>query len=502
MFVSNKEIKEHSTGDSNSSSYRSILKATSLFGGVQVYQILIQIIRSKFIAILIGPLGVGIIGLYTTALDVFKRLTSLGLAQSAVREVSAAYGTGVIEKVSKVSAVISKLVWVTGLLGTCVVLLFSPVISKTTFGCYDYIVPISILSITLLFDQLSAGQMVLLQGTRRLRDLAKSSALGVTIGLIVSVPIYYIWNINGIVPTLLISSITSLILTWYYSKRINIPKIRISIKEAFVQAGTMIKMGIALCLSSVLVAINAYAIRGFIRFIDGAEMVGLYSAGAAITTTYVGMVFSAMSTDFYPRLAAVCNDDVSSKRIVNQQGEIAALILGPLILLCVVYMPLIIRILYSEKFIPVSDYIMLAAVGMMFRLPAWLSSVQFIAKGMARYFTLNETISGLYNLVISIIGYWLGGLVGLGISFIIFNLVYFIHMYIMTRVHFKFSFNSDFSKVFVLQTVFIIAALVLSLVFSNITRYVVGGCLAVIVLILSFRGLSKRLGMNLLKRNI
>ncbi len=39
------------------SSYRQIMKATSIFGGVQVFQIIIQIIRSKFVALYLGPMG-------------------------------------------------------------------------------------------------------------------------------------------------------------------------------------------------------------------------------------------------------------------------------------------------------------------------------------------------------------------------------------------------------------------------------------------------------------
>ena len=52
----------------NDQSYRQILKATSLFGGVQVFSIIISVIRSKAIAVWLGPLGVGIIGLLTNSL--------------------------------------------------------------------------------------------------------------------------------------------------------------------------------------------------------------------------------------------------------------------------------------------------------------------------------------------------------------------------------------------------------------------------------------------------
>ena len=152
----------------NQSSYRSIFKSTSLFGGVQVYQILIQIIKSKIIAVLLGPAGVGIIGLFQSGLDLVRNLTSMGLSSSAVRDVSEANGAGDILRISRVLSVVKKLSWITGILGSVIVLIASPILSKTLFGNQDYTLPFIFLSITLLLDQLSAGQKVILQGLRRL----------------------------------------------------------------------------------------------------------------------------------------------------------------------------------------------------------------------------------------------------------------------------------------------------------------------------------------------
>ena len=136
----------------NKSSYRSIFKATSLFGGVQVYQILIQIIKSKFVAVLLGPAGVGIMGLYQSGLQLIQQISSMGLASSAVRDVSEANGTNDIHRIAKTITVVRKLVWFTGLLGLVLVALFSPLLSKASFGNYDYTIPFIILSVTLLID--------------------------------------------------------------------------------------------------------------------------------------------------------------------------------------------------------------------------------------------------------------------------------------------------------------------------------------------------------------
>ena len=79
-------------------------------------------------------------------------------------------------------------------------------------------------------------------------------------------------------------------------------------KETFKEGALMLKMGWAMSLSFILAYLSSYVLRGFIRHEGGTEMVGFYTAGYTILTTYVGMIFTAVGTDFYPRLAAVNKD--------------------------------------------------------------------------------------------------------------------------------------------------------------------------------------------------
>ena len=60
------EVKD--TNIEETQSYKSIFKSTSLFGGVQVYNILLSIIKTKFIAVLLGTTGMGIMGLYQSTI--------------------------------------------------------------------------------------------------------------------------------------------------------------------------------------------------------------------------------------------------------------------------------------------------------------------------------------------------------------------------------------------------------------------------------------------------
>ena len=125
----------------------------------------------------------------------------------------------------------------------------------------------------------------------------------------------------------------------------------ISYKQTLKDGAGMLKLGLALCFSSILVSLSSYVLRSFISNIGGTSEVGLYVAGFAIVNTYVGMIFTAISTDYYPRLAAVNTDNHKCRQMVNEQGEIATLIMAPLLLICIVFMPLVVYILYSDKFI-------------------------------------------------------------------------------------------------------------------------------------------------------
>lgn len=477
----------------NKTSYRSIFKATSLFGGLQVYQILIQIIKAKIIAVLLGPAGVGIIGLFQSGLDMVKNLTSMGLASSAVRDVSEANATNDYQRISNTLSVVKRLAWITGIIGVVVVIIASPLLSKSLFGNYDYTIPFILLSIILLFDQISAGQRVVLQGLRRLKYLARCSAVGYTLGLIASVPFYYWMGIKGIVPTLILTSICSLLVSWWYSRKVKIKTKKIPTKESFVQGRQMLVMGISMSLSGIFTTLAAYVTRGYIQSIGGVEEVGLYHAGSVIMTTYVGLIMNAIATDYYPRLASINKDDEQCRMAVCQQGEIGIMILAPLLVLCLVFMSFVLRILYSNDFLAANLYITWASLGMALRFASWIISFLFVAKADSKLFIINELSGCVYSVIFNILGYNIWGLQGLGIAFALSYFVYFIQVYLISHKRYGFNFSREFIKCYGVHLLLIAGVLVLVLLTDGAIKYTLGIIFIVISICLGARGLNQRL---------
>ncbi len=475
------------------SSYRSIFKATSLFGGVQVYQILIGIIKSKVIAVLLGPLGVGALGLYTSAEQLLKSLTSMGLQSSAVRDISEANSSGDRNRVSLKITVLRKLVCFTGLLGMMSMFILSPVLSKVSFGSFDYIIPFALFSICLFLDQLYIGQRVVLQGLRKLKSLAVVTAIGGTVGLIVSVPIYFYFGVDGIVPTLILSSCISLLFTWYITRKIKISPVKLTISQTLKEGSTMLKLGIAMSVNGILSTLSAYLIRNFISYYGGVQEVGLYTAGFMLMSTYTGLVFTAMSTDYFPRLAAVNTDNYKCKEIINQQGEIGVLILTPLLLFCMVFVPFIVRILYSSQFMLANNYILWACCGMLFKMAAWAISFVYVAKADAKIFALIEMSANVINTTLSIIGYIIGGMTGLGIGFTVGYVFYLIIVYTIARNRYDFSFCSPFIKLFLFLSTFVTSCLIIALLLPPFYKYLFGSMIIICGSSYSLYELNKRI---------
>jgi O-antigen/teichoic acid export membrane protein len=477
----------------NKNSYRQIMKATSLFGGVQVINIIIQIIRSKAIAILLGPAGIGLLGLFNTTILVIGNLTNFGLGISGVKDISQANNTENKVEISKITTIIRRLVWFTGVLGSLILLISSTWLSKFVFNTNEYRYGFMWLSISLLFNQLSSGQLVILQGMRKLKFLAKANILGNAIGLIVSLPFYYYLGTKGIVPAIIATAIATLFFSLYYSNKIEIKTFEISMKETYFEGKNMLKMGFTISISGLLTVGGFYLVQIFVRNIGGVEEVGLYVAGFAIINNYVGLIFNAMATDYYPRLSAIANDNTLCTDTVNQQAEIGTLILAPILLLFLIFINWGIILLYSEQFLGIKEMIYWAALGVMFKATSWSMAFIFLAKGASKLFFWNEVMVNIYMLIFNFAGYYYFGLVGLGLAFTISYLLYMIQVFLIVKSKFHFSFNKDFLTVFGIQFVLVVLGFLCTYFIDSFYKYYLGIILITFSSYYSFKILNQKI---------
>lgn len=485
----------------NQQSYRKVLNATSLFGGVQVINIIISLVRSKVIALLIGPIGMGISNLLLTTMELINGLTNLGLERSAVKDISLANTNSNSKSVAKTISILKKLVWLTITIGVILMIALSPWLSEIAFGNKDYTISFIWISIALLFKQLSSSQLAILQGLRKLQYLAKANLLGNFIGLLITLPLYYFFRIDAIVPAIIIATFMSFIFTYYYSQKLDIAPVAISRKEAVSEGKGMINLGVMLSLSSMITLLVAYIIRIYIGSSNETEElglidVGLYSAGFVILNSYVGIIFNAMGTDYFPRLSEIANDIIKLRKTVLEQAIVAILLITPIIVVFLAFAPLIIVILYSNEFSPIVAMVTWGILGMIFKAVSWSMGYMIIAKGDSKVFIKTAIGFNAILLLINIVGYHYGGLEGIGISFFIYYIIHFIAIRIITYYRYDFYFEKGFYKIFTFTVIMCFLAFSITFIPSSILKYSLMSLIIVVSCWYSHKELDKKVGLK------
>jgi O-antigen/teichoic acid export membrane protein len=438
----------------------------------------------------------GIAGLLNETINLIRSLTGFGLGTSAVKNVASANASGDQKRISEVVTIFRKWVWVTGLLGFFVTLIFSKGLSILAFGNNGYTWSFIFLSITLLLSQLSAGQGVILQGMRQLRYLAQSGMIGSLLGFVTSIPLYYFLGVKGIVTAIIVSSLTSFLLTWYFAKKIKIGPVPVNRDFFFSEGKGMLSLGFMLSLSGLIAQGASYLVRIFISHSGSLADVGLYNAGFAIINTYVGLIFAAMSTDYYPRLSGVAHNKINANNEINQQAEIALLIIAPILCIFLIYIDWVVIFLYSNKFMAVKEMIHWAALGMFFKAASWSVGFLLLAKGASKVFFWNELVANVYLLGFNLLGYHYFGLTGLGISFVFAYLIYLIQVMVLTKYLYGFFFKDKFLLLFGIQFALGFSCFIIIRFQIGVWHFIFGSFLILASSIYSYLELDKRIGIK------
>lgn len=453
-------------------SYLKIFRTTSLFGGIQFFNIIISIIRTKLVAYFIGPEGMGIIALLNSSLGVIGGITNLGIETSAVKHISESYKDNDLKSVSPIVSIIKKIVLLTGIIGALLTVIFASWLSKLTFGNSDHTFSFVFLSITILFKQISSGQLVVLQSLRKMRLLAKANFYGNFFGLLISIPLYYFYKIEAIIPTIIVSSLSALVFSFYYSKKLVFEKNKISIRQVILESNKIVTLGVFLTLSGLLTIVSAYFLQIYIGKNGGLEQVGFYNAAFTLLNSYVGIIFTVMSTDYFPRLSSICNDNQKIRESVVQQAIFSILIITPIIVLFLAFISLIVKIIYAPTFIEIIPMVCFGILAMLFKAVSWSMGYIIIAKGDSKIFIKTAIGFNFISLILNILGYHFYGLEGLGISFLIYYMIHFFVLKIITKKRYNFYFENDFFRVYIICIIICGVTFLLRYVQNIILQYI------------------------------
>lgn len=424
-------------------SYGTILKRISAFGGVQVFNILINLVRGKFVALFLGPEGMGISSMFVSSTTTLQQFGSLGLNLAMVKEVAAARDDRSLR--SKVLGVATRLILLTSIFGGVLCALLSPWLSRWSFGSYEYTGSFLVLGIYVALSIGGAGILSLLQGMSEVKRLSKASLVGGLTALFGGVPLYYFFGNRGIVPAILLMGLATFLFYYIsFQKAVDYDKGDISLKAHLPLIRKLLSLGLVLMVGNLVGTAINFAINAFIRAYGDIDNVGLFQAANSLTNQYIGIVFSAMAMDYLPRLSTVATDPARMRMVVNRQAEVVMLMVTPLVLLLTLTAPWVIRLLLSQEFLVITDLVRWLGAGVLLQAVSFPLAYLFVAGNNKKaYVWIEIVMSNIVWLTFSVVLYYYFSLIGLGISLVARTIVDIIVDYLVVRRTYGFRYSNE-----------------------------------------------------------
>jgi antigen flippase len=398
-------------------SYGQILKSSTLVGGSSALNTAIGILRTKALAVLLGPAGFGLFGLYGSIASLTQNVAGIGINSSGVRQIAAAVGSDDTQRIAQTTIVLRRTSIVLGVLGAGLLVLLSRQVSNLTFGTKEHVGAVCLLSLAVLFQLISGGQAALIQGMRRISDLAKMSVLGALFGTLISIPMVYFLREKGVVPSLVAVAAMTIVTSWWYSRKVQVRIPSMNASQIGREAAALLKLGFAFMASGLVAMGVAYAVRVIVVRRIGLEAAGFYQSAWTLGGLYVGIILQAMAADFYPRLTAVVHDDRACNRLVNEQAHVGLLLGGPGVMATITFASVIIALLYSAKFGAAVGILRWICLGAALQVITWPMGFIIAAKGRAGLLVFCELAWGIVSLGLAWVCVKLFGLNGAGIAF-------------------------------------------------------------------------------------
>ncbi|NVP56819.1 O-antigen translocase [Mycoplana rhizolycopersici] len=405
--------EHHSEGHS----YFHILKTMVMIGGSSLVNVLFSIVRNKTLAVLLGPAGIGQVGLYQSIVDLTQTLAGCGVASSGVRQIAEATGTGDNDRIARTATVLRRTSIVLGLLGAITLAALAQPIARLTFSDDQHVYGVALLSVAVVLQLAAGGQVALIQGLRDIGGLARMQIISGLASTTITIVLVYMFGPSAIAPAIVAGAAALLVTCWWFSRKVAISPPRMTFREIWQEVVPLMQLGFVFMLAGLMGYGASYIVRLFVLWEEGIAAAGQYHAAWVLGGIYAGFILQAMGADFYPRLTAVANDHAAVNRLVNQQTQVSLLLAAPGVLATLTFASVAMWLFYTPEFYPAANILRWICLGMLLRIIAWPMGFIMVAKGRRVIFLVSDATAFLVHIGLA----WLlvprFGPIGSGIAF-------------------------------------------------------------------------------------
>ncbi|OPX84720.1 MAG: colanic acid exporter [Pelotomaculum sp. PtaB.Bin104] len=478
-----------------------VLRASVIMGSASAVSMITGIFRSKVMAILLGPEGIGLLGILQSIMNTTSTVFGMGLASSGVRQIAEARANGDEAGLALTRKALLWAAGILGLLGAVLLVILCKPVADLTIGNDNYTWMVACVSAGVWATIMYNVQIATLNGMRRIVDLARAYILSTLGGTLVTVLAVWQLKENGVVLAVLSIPWTLLVISWWFAHRVPTIDVHLSWQAISKPLHGLFSLGFAFMATNLFRVATQMVVRILILQTLSITATGFYQAACSINALYLGFVLEAMGKDYYPRLTAVAKNREETNIMVNKQAEIALLMSGPVTLGMLTLTHQVVGILYSGAFEETVDILRWQFLGDPFKVASWTMGFILLAQGRGRLFLFTEISWNLLYLGLIWVGLPVWNLKATGIAYSLTHVFYFILLWVIVfRVN-----NFRWSKtnsVLLIALLVCVAIISWARLFPGIVPLVLGLLVTVAMGSYSFVRIYRSLGGLPWKRNM
>lgn len=483
------DLKPDTTRPSEIPSYRRILAVTSILGGASALNVLIGLGRAKIVALMIGPAGMGIMGMFMSITGLASALTSCGLNYSGVRELASVRSSGDLERARSTLLTFRQLSRWLAFGGTTILALLAWPVSMLSFGTNEYTLPIAVLSLSVAANVGANYFMAKIQAVGAMTRVAASNVSGALVGAIGAIVLLLFWREQGIVPALLTGAFVQCVSNWWHSRNLGLLEPLSGTRTSREIRQRLLNLGGLVIVIGLLASATVLALRTLVMRELGADAAGYFQSAFGLSGMYAGYILGAMGTDFLPRLSAVVSDNGQINRLVNEQTEVGLLLGLPGVLGTIFLASLVIPFFYSSEFAQSVPVLQLMSIGVFGRLISWPMSFVVIVRNEMRFSLIAECACHVTQLSIVALTCRELGVSATGWASIIGYTVFSLVLYRMLRRLTGFVWSPSILRILILGLTAVVAVLLSDWYVSGQWKWLLGGTIWVSTSFLCLRQL-------------
>lgn len=392
-----------------------LLKTSFLTAISTAIKIVTGFIVNKIVAVYIGPAGIALVGQFQNFITIIMTFAN-GAVNNGITKYTAEYYDDKENKAKILSTAL--LISVVCSLIVSVFLIFghsqlSEYLLKTT----KYSSIFFIFGITLVVYSLNNFCMSILNGYKEIRKFVAINIVSSFVGLIFTGSLVIYLGLYGALLSCVTAQTVVFVVTllfvinseWFEWRNF----IQGYDKESLIKLSKYSLMAIT---SVLTVPVAQILIRNHIADTISIDAAGYWQGVWKISDVYLMIITTSLSVYYLPRLSELKNRQDLRKEIFSGYKILLPIVAVIALFIYLLKVP-IIHILFTDKFLPMTELFKYQLIGDFIKIASWILSFLMVAKAMTRWFIISEIIFNITFVLLSIFFVDRFGLIGVTQAF-------------------------------------------------------------------------------------